>query len=190
MRGLELKALQETGGYHFDQVLYPVSFCRAGSGGCCRQCGLTLSKRVRVATYTSQPMIGFDACGFGCIIKGNAAVHNAVVSNGNGGLAQLFDIVKQAVNTAGAIQQAVLSMQVQVGELSLRLMWRGFWHNVSLCCCGKCGKAAAVTQRLCVVYCGDGAMSCPAGSGSLRFPALPAVLMQRRSGERQLPGSA
>jgi len=38
-----------------------------------------------------------------------------VVGNGNGGLAQLFDIVKQAVNTAGAIQQAVLSMQVQVG---------------------------------------------------------------------------
>ena len=82
-----------------------------------------------------------SACGFGCIIKGNAAVHNAVVGNGNGGLAQLFDIVKQAVNTAGAIQQAVLSMQVQVGELSLRLVWRGFWHNVSLCCCGKMRKS-------------------------------------------------
>ena len=63
-----------------------------------------------------------------------------MVGNGNGGLAQLFDIVKQAVNTAGAIQQAVLSMQVQVGELSLRLVWRGFWHNVSLCCCGKMRK--------------------------------------------------
>ena len=138
---LGIKALQETGGYHFDQVFIPgfifaeqdqvvvavnaVDLIKAGAGG---NIHLTANDRL-------------DACGFGCIIKGNTAVHNTVVGNGNGGLAQLFDIVKQAVNTAGAIQQAVLSMQVQVGELSLRLVWRGFWHNVSLCCCGKMRKS-------------------------------------------------
>ena len=138
---LGIKALQETGGYHFDQVFIPgfifaeqdqvvvavnaVDLIKAGAGG---NIHLTANDRL-------------DARGFGCIIKGNAAVHNAVVGNGNGGLAQLFDMVKQAVNTAGAIQQAVLSMQVQVGELSLRLVWRGFWHNVSLCCCGKMRKS-------------------------------------------------
>ena len=64
-----------------------------------------------------------------------------MVGDGHRRLSQFLDPLHQVLDAAGAIQQAVLSMQVQVGELSLRLVWRGFWHNVSLCCCGKMRKS-------------------------------------------------
>ena len=125
---LGIKALQETGGYHFDQVFIP---------------GFIFAEQDQVVVAVNAVDLIKAGAGGNIHLTANdrLAVHNAVVGNRNGGLAQLFDIVKQAVNTAGAIQQAVLSMQVQVGELSLRLVWRGFWHNVSLCCCGKMRKS-------------------------------------------------
>ena len=59
-----------------------------------------------------------SACGFGCIIKGNAAVHNAVVRDGDGILAALLDAVHELVDTAGTVQQAVFGMDVEMNEVS------------------------------------------------------------------------
>ena len=57
-----------------------------------------------------------SACGFGCIIKGNAAVHNAVVRDGHRRLAQLLHQLRQVPDAAGAVQQAVLRVDVQMGK--------------------------------------------------------------------------
>ena len=47
---------------------------------------------------------GLDPGGFGRFIKVNAAVHHAVVGDGNGGLPQLLDPIHDAVNAARAVQ--------------------------------------------------------------------------------------
>ena len=47
---------------------------------------------------------GLDPGGFGGLIKIDAAVHHAVVGDGNGGLPQFFDPIHDAVNAARAVK--------------------------------------------------------------------------------------
>ena len=58
-----------------------------------------------------------DARLFGRLVKIHTAVHNTVVGDGNGGLAQLLHAVKQLVNAARAVQQTVLRVYMQMGKL-------------------------------------------------------------------------
>ena len=51
-----------------------------------------------------------DSGGLGRLVKVDTAVHDAVVGDGNGGLAQLLDPVHEAVNPAGPVQEAVFTM--------------------------------------------------------------------------------
>ncbi|MPM55657.1 hypothetical protein SDC9_102454 [bioreactor metagenome] len=60
----------------------------------------------------------FDARFFCRTVKLHRTVHHAVVSHRHRGLPQLFQPVKQPVDAAGTIQQAVFGMQMQVGKLS------------------------------------------------------------------------
>ena len=53
---------------------------------------------------------GLDSGGLGGFVKINAAVHDAVVGDGHGCLAQLLDPVHEAVNPAGPVQEAILTM--------------------------------------------------------------------------------
>ena len=115
---LGVEAFKETGRDHFDQVLVAglvfaqqhkvvvavdaVDLVKAGAGG-----------DIDLAADD-----GADARGNGGVIKLHTAVHDAVVGDGDGGLAQLLDAVEQFVDAAGAVQQAVLCVQVQVGELA------------------------------------------------------------------------
>ena len=57
---------------------------------------------------------GLDARGLGGLVKIDAAVHNAVVRNGDGILSQLLDPVHELVDPAGAVQQAVFRMDMKV----------------------------------------------------------------------------
>ena len=60
---------------------------------------------------------GLDPRLFRCLIELYTAVHDPVVGAGNCGLAALLDPFHQLVDPAGAVQQAVLGMQMQVDEL-------------------------------------------------------------------------
>ena len=53
---------------------------------------------------------GLDPGLFGGLVEIHAAVHDAVVCNGNGGLSQLLHPLHQRAQTAGAVQQAVFGM--------------------------------------------------------------------------------
>ena len=53
---------------------------------------------------------GLDPGGLGGFVEIDAAVHDPVVGDGNGGLAQLLHPVHQAVDAAGPVQEAVLTM--------------------------------------------------------------------------------
>ena len=53
---------------------------------------------------------GLDPGGLGGLIKIDTAVHDAVVGNGNGTLAQFLHPLHQAVNAASPIQEAVFTM--------------------------------------------------------------------------------
>ena len=59
-----------------------------------------------------------DAGRLGRIVKLDTAVHDAVVGDGHSILAKLLQTRKQPVDAAGAVEQAVFGMQVQVGKLS------------------------------------------------------------------------
>ena len=134
--GLGVKTLGKAGGDHLDKVFIAhlvfaqqdqvvvavdaVDLIKAGTGG---YIDLTADDRL-------------DACGLGCIKKRHTAVHNAVIGDGAGRLPHGFEVVKQAVNTAGAVQQTVLGMHMQVGKLSLG----GFRHGqVSLVLSARVG---------------------------------------------------
>lgn len=70
------------------------------------------------------------ACFFGCHVEVDDAVHCAVVSNGKAVHAQFFGSGNKLRNTAHAIKQAILGMDMEVGEL----LWHcsnysmAFWH--------------------------------------------------------------
>ena len=49
-------------------------------------------------------------------VKVNSAVHHTMVGNGAGGLAHLFDAPGQVTDAAGAVQQAILRMDVKMHE--------------------------------------------------------------------------
>ncbi len=53
---------------------------------------------------------GLDPGLFGGLVEIHAAVHHAVVGDGNGGLSQLLHPLHQRAQTAGAVQQAVFGM--------------------------------------------------------------------------------
>ena len=114
--GLGVKALGESGRHHLDQVLvaglvfaqqdqvvvavHLVDLVEAGAGG-----------HIDLA-----PDDGLDAGLFGRLVKLHAAVHHPVVGAGDGGLAALLDPLHQPVDPAGAVQQAVLGVDVQMDK--------------------------------------------------------------------------
>ena len=55
---------------------------------------------------------GFDALRLAGPVEVDDAVHVAVVSNGDGGLAQLLDPLGQLWDAAGPVQKAVFSMDM------------------------------------------------------------------------------
>ena len=57
-----------------------------------------------------------DALGFAGSIEVDGAVHNAVVRDGHRRLAQLLHQLRQVPDAAGAVQQAVLRVDVQMGK--------------------------------------------------------------------------
>ena len=57
---------------------------------------------------------GLDACSLGGLIKIDTAIHDAMIRNGNGSLAQLLDPVHHAANAAGTVQQAELGMDMKM----------------------------------------------------------------------------
>ena len=115
---LGVKALGKACGHHLDQIFVAgfvftqqdqvavavnaVYLIKAGAG---RNIDLTADDRL-------------DARRLGSVKKRNAAIHNTMVSDGTGRLPHLLEPVKHPVNAAGAVQQAVLGMHMQVGKLS------------------------------------------------------------------------
>ena len=59
---------------------------------------------------------GLDPGGLGGLVEIDAAIHDAVVGNGHRRLAQLLHPVHQGVNAAGAVQEAVFRMHVQMNK--------------------------------------------------------------------------
>ena len=57
---------------------------------------------------------GLDPLRLAGPVEVNGAVHTAVVRDGHSGLAQLLDTLGQALDAAGAVQQAVLCMDMEV----------------------------------------------------------------------------
>ena len=57
-----------------------------------------------------------DACCFGSLVKIDAAVHNTVVCDRNGALSQLLDPLHHSVDAAGAVQEAIFGMHMQVSK--------------------------------------------------------------------------
>ena len=55
---------------------------------------------------------GLDALHLAGPVKVDGAVHDAVVRDGTGGLAHVFHDLRQVLDTAGAVQQAVLRMHM------------------------------------------------------------------------------
>ena len=68
-----------------------------------------------------------DSGRLGSLIKSHTPVHYPVVSDGNRSLPQFFEVVKHTVDSAGTVQQAVLGMDMKVGELT-----GGIRHFLSL----------------------------------------------------------
>ena len=117
---LGIESFQESSRNHLDQVpvtslvlaqqdqvavaVDPVDFVKAGAG---RHIDLAADDRL-------------DARRLGRIKKSHAAIHDAVVRDRACRLAHRFQMVEHAVDPAGAIQQAVFGMHMQMGELSLR----------------------------------------------------------------------
>ena len=130
--GLGVKALHEGGGHHLAEVFVArlvfaqqdqmvvavdlIDFIKAGAGG---NIDLTADD-------------GLDARFLGRLVKLYAPVHHAVVGAGNGGLTALLHPVHQLVDAAGAVQQAILRMDVEVDKVSpLLVVFAGFGHAVS-----------------------------------------------------------
>ena len=59
---------------------------------------------------------GLDALGFGRVEEVHRAVDVAVVGHGDGFLAERGDAVDELVNVAGAVEEGVFSVQMEVGE--------------------------------------------------------------------------
>ena len=60
---------------------------------------------------------GLDAGLFRGFVEIHTAIHHTMVGDGDGGLAQLLDPFKNAVDSAGTIQKAVFRVDMQVGKL-------------------------------------------------------------------------
>ena len=59
---------------------------------------------------------GLDALPLAGPVEIDHPVHDAVVGDCHGGLAQLFDALCQAVDAAEAVEEAVLGVDVEVGK--------------------------------------------------------------------------
>ena len=59
---------------------------------------------------------GLDAGSLGSLVKINAAVHDAVVGDGDSGLPQLLHPVHHAADAAGAVKEAIFRMYVQMDK--------------------------------------------------------------------------
>ena len=62
---------------------------------------------------------GLDACGLGCLIEIDAAIHNTMVRDGHSGLSQFLDPIHQPVDAAGAVQKAEFRMDMQMHKAHL-----------------------------------------------------------------------
>ena len=60
---------------------------------------------------------GLDSLLFRRVEEVHRAIDVAVIGHGDGGLAQRVDVLHQLVDIAGAVQQGVIGVQVQVGKL-------------------------------------------------------------------------
>ena len=59
---------------------------------------------------------GLHPRGLGGLVEGDRAVHDPVVRDGHRFLAQLLDALHQSFDAAGAVQQAVFTVYMQVNE--------------------------------------------------------------------------
>lgn len=82
-------------------AIHPVCFIKPGSGG-----------HINLASND-----GLDAGGFCCIKKCNTTIHDTMVRDSNRRLPHTFDMLEEAVDAAGAIQQAIFSMYMQMSEV-------------------------------------------------------------------------
>ncbi len=83
------------------------------------------------------PDDGLNTGRHGGVVELDAAVHNAVVGDGHGGLAQLLDALEQPVDAARAVQQTVFGVQVQVCELTFGSFRHCFpFHRRAWACSG------------------------------------------------------
>ena len=127
---LGIKALGESSRYHFDEVFVAglilaqqdqvvvavdlADLIKAGAGG--------------YIDFT--PDDGLNACFFGGLVKLHTPVHHPVVGAGDGRLAALLDPLHHLIDAAGAVQQAVFGMNMQVYKAAL--CSGGFTHGVVL----------------------------------------------------------
>ena len=61
---------------------------------------------------------GLDAFGLGCFEEMHCAVDVAVVGDGHGFLSDFVDVGYEFFDIAGAIEERVIGVQMQVGEFS------------------------------------------------------------------------
>ena len=59
---------------------------------------------------------GLDARGLASLIKGHRAVHDPMVGDGDGGLPHVPGGLRQPVHPAGAVQQGVFRMHMQMNK--------------------------------------------------------------------------
>ena len=93
---------------------------------------------------------GLDARRLGRAVKVDHAVHHAVVGDGNGVLPQLLDALHQLIDAAGAVEQAVFRMNVQMykchtySSASVR-SFLILWLTVDFVVGGSCSSANSLS---------------------------------------------
>ena len=120
--GFGIKAFQKTRADHLDQVLVACFVFAKQHKMVVAVDAVDLIKAGAGSNIHLTADDGFDACRNCGIVELHAAIHNAVVGDGHGGLAQLLDAVEKFVDPARAVQQAVFGMQMQMGKLSFCLL--------------------------------------------------------------------
>ena len=121
--GLDVKALGEAAGHQIAQI--PVShvvFAQQYQVGIGAVDAVVLVEAGAGGHIDLAADDGADALGGAGAVKGHRAVHDAVVRHRQGGLSQLFGPLCQILDAAGAVQQGVFRMHMQMDEGHFRLL--------------------------------------------------------------------
>ena len=132
--GLGIKAFHEGGGDHLDQVFVTgLVFAQQDQ----MVVAVDLVHLVKASAGRHIDFAadnGLDARLFCRLVELQAAVHDAVVGAGNGGLSALLYPVHQLVDAAGSVQEAVLRMDMQVDKVpALPVIFADLAHGVTSC---------------------------------------------------------